>query len=201
MSSVDTLIKMPMAKKIFFLIFFVVLIGAGLWFYLYSPAAEELEKLEKDHGKLQADLSDAERTKKTYEIDRQKRDELAKASVKQNQMLPPDTEMSSFLENLNSQAELVGLEILSVKPLEEESARYYARIPVQLKLRGSFHQLSKFFYLVGNLDRIINVENIHLGKGVMDDSGVVMTAEVLGTTFRSIEGNAEPAADKKKGKK
>jgi len=192
MSAVDTLTKMPMAKKIFFLLFFVVLVGAALWFYLYSPAAEELEKLEKSHTKLQKDLDDAERTKKTYEIDRQKRDELAKASGKQIQMLPPETEMSSFLDNLNSQAELVGLEILSVKPMEEEAARYYARIPVQLKLRGNFHQMSKFFYLVGNLDRIINIENIKLANGEMDDSEMLLTAEVLATTFRSIEQAQKP---------
>lgn len=192
MSAIDTLTKMPMAKKIFFLLFFVVLVGAALWFYLYSPAAEELEKLEKSHTKLQKDLDDAERTKKTYEIDRQKRDELAKASGKQIQMLPPETEMSSFLDNLNSQAELVGLEILSVKPMEEEAARYYARIPVHLKLRGNFHQMSKFFYLVGNLDRIINIENIKLANGEMDDSEMLLTAEVLATTFRSIEQAQKP---------
>jgi type IV pilus assembly protein PilO len=178
---------MPLAKKVFFLAFFAVLVGAGFWFNFYSPVSEDLDQLENKHKSLVRDLAQAEKTKKTYEADRQKHAELSKSSSKQLQMLPPDAEMASFLNNLNSQAELVGLEILAVKPLDEEPARYYARIPVQLKLRGSFHQISKFFYLVGNLKRIINIEDINLGDGEMDDSGIVLTAEVLATTFRSVQ--------------
>jgi type IV pilus assembly protein PilO len=196
MSVAEKLTKMPVAKKVFFLAFFVVLVGAGFWFNFYGPVLEELENLEKKHKTLVRDLSEAEKTKKTYEADRQKRDELSKSSSKQLQMLPTDAEMASFLNNLNSQAELVGLEIMAVKPLDEEPARYYARIPVQLKLRGSFHQISKFFYLVGNLDRIINIEDINLGGGEMDDSGIVLTTEVLATTFRSVQ----PRAAKKREK-
>ena len=187
MSTVEKLTKMPVAKMVFFLAFFAVLVGAGFWFNFYSPVSEELESCENKHKSLVRDLAQAEKTKKTYEADRQKRDELSKSSSKQLQMLPPNAEMASFLNNLNAQAELVGLEILAVKPLDEEPARYYARIPVQLKLRGSFHQMSKFFYLVGNLDRIINIEDINLGGGEMDDSGIVLTAEVLATTFRSVQ--------------
>ena len=196
MNVVEKLTKMPMAKKVFFLAFFAVLVGAGFWFNFYSPVSEDLEQLESKHNSLVRDLAQAEKTKKTYEADRQKRDELSKSSSKQLQMLPPNAEMASFLNNLNAQAELVGLEILAVKPLDEEPARYYARIPVQLKLRGSFHQMSKFFYLVGNLDRIINIEDIDLGGGEMDDSGIVLTAEVLATTFRSVQ-----PTDSKEGKK
>ena len=196
MSVVEKLTKMPVAKKVFFLAFFAVLVGAGFWFNFYSPVSEELEGLENKHKSLVRDLAQAEKTKKTYEADRQKHAELSKSSSKQLQMLPPDAEMASFLNNLNAQAELVGLDILAVKPLDEEPARYYARIPVQLKLRGSFHQISKFFYLVGNLKRIINIEDINLGGGEMDDSGIVLTAEVLATTFRSVQ----PRDGKKKEK-
>ncbi len=196
MSVVEKFTKMPLAKKVFFLTFFAVLVGAGFWFNFYSPVSEDLDRLEKKHKSLLKDLAQAEKTKKTYEADRQKHAELSKSSSKQLQMLPPNAEMASFLNNLNAQAELVGLEILAVKPLDEEPARYYARIPVQLKLRGSFHQISKFFYLVGNLKRIINIEDINLGDGEMDDSGIVLTAEVLATTFRSVQ-----PRDAKKGKK
>jgi type IV pilus assembly protein PilO len=186
MGVADTLTKTPLAKKIALLVLFVLLLGGGFWFVYYQPVLEELDNLHKNHSSLKKKLADAERRKKTYDDDRARRDELKKASALQLQVLPPKTEIASFLNNLNSQADLVGLEILSVKPLEEQAAQYYARIPVRLKLKGSFHQLSKFFYLVGSLDRIINIENIALKDAKVDDSGVVMVAEVLATTFRSV---------------
>lgn len=187
MATLEQLTKMSLAKKLLVLVLLLVLFGVAFWFTYYQPLREELVSLEKKHQSLERDLTDARRSKKTYDEDRRKRDALKKEAAKQLQILPPETEIASFLNNLNTQADLVGLEILSVQPLTEESAEYYARIPVRLRLRGSFHQLSKFFYLVGNLDRIINVENIQLTNPVVDDSGVMVQAEVLATTFRSVD--------------
>ncbi|MFO8071392.1 MAG: type 4a pilus biogenesis protein PilO [Polyangia bacterium] len=187
MAALEQLTKMSLAKKLLVLVLLVVLFGVAFWFTYYQPLREELVSLEKKHDRLERDLTDARRSKKTYDEDRRKRDALKKEAAKQLQILPPETEIASFLNNLNTQADLVGLEILSVQPLTEETAEYYARIPVRLRLSGSFHQLSKFFYLVGNLDRIINVENIQLKSPVVDESGVTIQAEVLATTFRSID--------------
>jgi type IV pilus assembly protein PilO len=118
---------------------------------------------------------------------------LKKSYGQQLRALPSETEMSSFLNSLNAQAEAVGLEIISVKPKKETAAKYYARIPVQLKLTGSYHQLAKFFYLVGSLDRIINIEDISLQVGSFVDSTPLISADVMATTFRSV------SEEKKKG--
>jgi len=201
MASIEQLTKWPLAKKLAVLAVAMIVLGAGFWFVYYQPVMDELESLKSKHSKLKRDLVEAEKRKKTYEDDRRKRDELKKAASLQLQVLPPKAEIASFLNNLNTQADLVGLEILSVKPRDEQAAQYYARIPVRLKLRGSFHQLAKFFYLVGNLDRIINIENINLKSAVMDDSGVVLVAEVLATTFRSVQPQAKKGKKGKKGKK
>ncbi len=94
----------------------------------------------------------------------------------------------------------MGLEILSVKPKKEEPAKYYARIPVELKLTGTFHQLAKFFYLVGNLDRIINIENISFEITGYEELSAILTANVLATTFRAVT-ETEKVEEKSKGKK
>jgi type IV pilus assembly protein PilO len=56
---------------------------------------------------------------------------------------------------------------------------------MKLTLSGKFHQVAKFFYGVGQLDRIINIEDIHIrkadGKGNPDDVDV----ECLATAFRA----------------
>jgi type IV pilus assembly protein PilO len=200
MSALETLTKTPLPKKIFFLALIMLLLGAAFWFSVYSPITEEYAQAKAKHGDLLKKLADAEERKRTYDQDRQRRDEMQKVSTKQFQALPPETEMSSFLASLNAQADVVGLEILSVKPLQEEAAEYYARIPVQLELQGSFHQLAKFFFLIGNLDRIINVENISLRTGTIDQAGTILRAGVLATTFRSIQpGTGGKGKGKKKG--
>jgi type IV pilus assembly protein PilO len=192
-SALDTLMKTPLPKKIFFLAFIMLMLAAAFWFSVYSPLTDEYATEKSRYDELKGKLADAEQRRRTYEEDRKRRDEMQKASSKQFQALPPDTEMSSFLASLNAQADVVGLEILSVRPMQEEVSEYYARIPVQLELTGTYHQLAKFFYLVGSLDRIINVENINLNVAGVDKGGTTLRAGVLATTFRSVQAAGGPA--------
>jgi type IV pilus assembly protein PilO len=194
MNPLEQLTKISLLKKVLILFVLCLIIGLGFWFLYYNPQREDVIKIQKAHARLIAKRKDAERRKKTYDMDRLRRDELRKLYTEQLRALPLDTEMSSFLNNITSQGEMVGLEILSVKPRKQKVAKYYARIPVALRLRGSYHQLAKFFYLVGNLDRIINIEDIRLSKFKISDLGVVLTADVLATTFRAVN------PDKKKRK-
>ncbi|MDJ0761981.1 MAG: type 4a pilus biogenesis protein PilO [Myxococcota bacterium] len=198
MSSLEQLTKIALPKKLAVLAVVLGLIAAVYWFQFYSELSNELSSLESQYADLERRRDDAIRRKSTYDKDRHYRDELKKTYAQQLRALPTESEMSSFLASLNTQAELVGLELKSVKPQKEEAAQYYARIPVRLMLKGNFLQLAKFFYLIGNVDRIINIENISLKPDGMDDSGIQLVAEVLATTFRSVERDdaAKPKAKK-----
>ena len=186
MGVVEQIIKVPLKKKLLVLVGIFFVFGAAFWFFYYSPMQSEYSELKDRYTALQRDRDDAVRRKAAYDKDRKKRDEMKLAYGKQLRALPTDAEMSSFLNSLSAQAELVGLEILSVKPRKEEPSKYYSRIPVELSLTGTYHQLAKFFYLVGNLDRIINIENISLQFNRYEESNAVLTAHVLATTFRAV---------------
>ncbi|MBN2715344.1 MAG: type 4a pilus biogenesis protein PilO [Deltaproteobacteria bacterium] len=183
----DQFLKMPMAQKLLVLGVLVILVGALFWQLYYSPLVEELESAQNQQQQLAGKLSEVQKRKKTYDEDVQKMEDLKIASVKQRQMLPVESEMASFLNNLNSVAELTGLEILSVTPMAEKPEKYYATIPVKLELKGNFLQLSKFFYQVGRLDRIINVGNINLTNPRVNENGASLNASVMAVTFRSLD--------------
>lgn len=182
----EQITKFPIKKKILVLTAVMFVIGGAFWFFYYAPMQTEFGELKDTYERLQRENDDAVRRKATYDKDRKRRDDLKTAYGQQLRALPTESEMSSFLNSLNTQAELVGLEILSVKPRKEEPSKYYSRIPVELSLNGTYHQLAKFFYLVGNLDRIINIENISLQFNKFEESNVVLTANVLATTFRAV---------------
>ncbi|MCU0663998.1 MAG: type 4a pilus biogenesis protein PilO [Myxococcota bacterium] len=199
MEGLDKLAKVPLSRKIAVLVVFVFLIGVGFWFQFYTPVTEELDNLKTQYAQLEEQQNEARQRKATYDRDRRRRDELEKNFVQQIKALPADAQISAFLNKLSIQAELVGLEILSVKPTEEEAAEYFVRIPVELQMRGTFHQLSKFFYLVGNLDRIINIENISFEAEQADESSTILKSKVLATTFRSAQPGEAMAAGGAKG--
>jgi type IV pilus assembly protein PilO len=72
--------------------------------------------------------------------------------------------------------------------------QFYARVPMKLELRGRYHQIAKFFFGVGQLDRIINMENIAITDPQAEGEDIVIKAEALATAFRTLEEiKAEPA--------
>ena len=194
MNALEQLTKLSLPKKLGALLAIVILIFVAYWYLYASSVLEELESLKETHERLLNEKTAAQRRKSTYEKDRRRRDELKKNYAQQIRALPAETEMSGFLENLNSQADLVGLELISVKPQNEQPAEYYSRIPVALELKGTYLQLAKFFYLVGNLDRIINIEDISLRVDEVDETGIQIDAKVLATTFRSVGESAQEAS-------
>ena len=199
MNIYEQLTKLSVKKKALVLFLLVTIIGAAFWFIYFSPMQSELESLKDRHATLLRERENANSRKATYEKDRKRRDELKKRYGQQLRALPSETEMSSFLDSLNTQAEAVGLEIKSVKPKKEVAAKYYARIPVELKLIGTYHQLAKFFYLVGSLDRIINIEDISLNLDNFVDSTPLISANVMATTFRAISSKERSKKNKEKG--
>jgi Tfp pilus assembly protein PilO len=54
-----------------------------------------------------------------------------------------------------------------------------------MTLTGTFHQIATFFFYVGRLTRIVNVENISLARVSSKDGGPegALTATCTATTF------------------
>jgi type IV pilus assembly protein PilO len=75
--------------------------------------------------------------------------------------------------------------------MEEVPEEFYARVPMQLELSGRFHQLAKFFYNVGQLERIINLENISITTPTLVDEEIRLKTKVLATAFHALDDAAE----------
>ena len=116
-------------------------------------------------------------------------------------VLPTSAEIPSFLQSLHAQAELSGLNILAFEKDAETRQSFYATIPVKMAISGTYHQITKFFYSVGNLKRIVNIQDVLLDKPKKTDQGVRLEAKFVASTFRFIEPAAAAGAGAKAGAK
>ena len=113
--------------------------------------------------------------------------------------MPKRAEIPSFLASVQEQGELVGLEVLSVDIGQETPQDLYLRIPVKMEVRGTYHQIARFFRNVSELQRIVNVENLTLGPDkdkvvgidLQGSSPPKLRARFVAATFRF---NDKPAA-------
>lgn len=180
----------------------LLLLLPWLVFYVifYSELETEIEGAQSANQRLAADLQNAERSQRAYQRDLQELGERERNRRELMKVLPETTEYPAFLSTVQNVANLVGVELVAWTPQEEVVEEFYARVPMRLELRGRFHQLAKFFYNVGQSERIINMENIALTSAQQQEDGVVLNAIVLATAFHALKDEpvASPAAQSRR---
>jgi Tfp pilus assembly protein PilO len=166
----------------------VVAVLALYYFVFYEPLNEERGNEETRKTTLQQEFRTAEGNLRRYNTDVA---ELARARQRAQQLqtvLPNDPDIPGFMRSVNALSEASGLQLSLIQPVEERVEQYYARIPVQLEVRGSYLALARFFHSVSQLPRVINMENIKLSDPREDavSHEMRLKATVLATTFRGV---------------
>src|SRR5204862_2242237 len=74
--------------------------------------------------------------------------------------LPEKREIPDLLRNISTKAQQSGLDILVFRPRAENYQDFYAKIPVDITVKGNFHNTVSFFDEVGRMHRLVNIDNI-----------------------------------------
>jgi len=86
----------------------------------------------------------------------------------------------------------------SGKGESQEAQEFYARVPLELTMVGSYHNVATFFDKISKLDRIINILNFSMGDVKQRAGETVVKTSCLATTFRFLESEEEGGAKKTK---
>lgn len=183
---------MPLADRLALLR--KVAVGAGacfavllVYFFLfYSDVTSRIEGQKKQEQSLKSDLESAKQTELAYHKDLAELTERQQKQRDLNKILPETTEYPSFLSAIQGVANIAGVALQGWTPQEEVPSQFFARVPMKLSLTGRFHQIAKFFYGVGQLNRIINIENISMKEPKAQGDEIVLKVECLATAFHSI---------------
>jgi type IV pilus assembly protein PilO len=193
----DRIAKLSTANKVVILVLLSGVIGLLYYQFFYSDLQDKIRSLDAEFTRLDGERKDYEKRKAEYLKFRQEVQKLLEEQKELLKVLPKSAEIPSFLDSLHTQATLTGLEIISFVRKEEQPREVYARIPVDMEVQGNYHQLAKFAKIVGELKRIVNIENLELGEGKMKDGVIQLKAKFTAATFRFQEKAAPP---KKKAK-
>ena len=138
-----------------------IIVGAyGGLFYL--DVEDQIKGARNRGSQLQGEKSNYETRKREYQAYRNELTQLQQEQRDLLKALPKRAEIPTFLSNLQEQAELSGLEIVSLSIDAENPLELYIRIPVRIEVRGTYHSITKFFKNLSELPRIVNVEKLSL---------------------------------------
>ena len=188
----STLDRLPPAAKVGVGLLFVGLVGLLYFVVFFGEVDSELSSARDLEKTLTEQLQKAERSKIEYQKDLDEKTRREQLGREQKKILPDEPETPAFLSALQSVATLSGVNLTSWTPAEEYAQEFYVKIPMKLTLNGKFHQVAKFFHSVGQLDRIINVEDIQIKKPTTTNDEVEVQVECLATAFRSLRPGEQP---------
>jgi len=184
---VEKILKLPTKQKVLILVLVVIMEAAALVWFLYLPKHKELTGLKADLAKLQTEID--EKTRIANNLPRLQREfdqlniELAQALTE----LPNSKEIPSLLTSITTVGKNAGLDFLVFKPRSEIPKDFYAEVPVDITVSGSYFSVANFFAAVANLPRIVNITSVAFSDIKNVNNRMMMKVTCLATTFRFLD--------------
>ena len=156
----------------------------GLGYYLHTR--DQLDSLKNVEGKELA-------LKETFETKNHQAANLEAYKVQLAEMekefgtmlrqLPGKTEIPAVILDVSQTGLASGLKIMLFKPQSESTKGFYAEKPIQIRLRGNYHEMAKFSSGIASLPRIVTLHDIVL-KPEQGTNKLIM--DVTAKTYRYL---------------
>lgn len=200
--------KIPLQQKLIAVGAAVVLIGIATYFFSVDPAmaqiADNEARIEKQEAQLLKLQQQAQhRTQFMREVERLKQ-RLREAE----EQLPKQAEIPKLLRDIAYEAQQSGLRLDRFEIQSETQEGDFARVPVKMSVRGSYHEIAVFFDRLAKMPRIVNVTDLLMTKPALENKKIVVNSSFHATTYRFLDkapeakkAEGEPKKPKKKADK
>lgn len=168
----------------------VVIIALAVWLSFW-PKMDEIGKLEKKLAQVQQELDIAKRNASELNDWRNKMKKKEAQYKTVMRALPESEEIPTLLEAVSQAGKDAGLEFVLFQPKPESPKDFYAEIPVDINVSGTYHEVAGFFDRVSNLKRIVNIRNVKMSPQSGNDSSNDLTTVCQAVTYRFIESSGQ----------
>ncbi|MGZ3427241.1 MAG: type 4a pilus biogenesis protein PilO [Polyangia bacterium] len=182
----DRFAALSPAIKLGIIVGLVAVMAGGYYYFFYSDMLEEQAQLEKDRDRLEKEKKEYEKRKQEYLAFRNEVNALLEEQKELLRVLPKADDIEQFIENVQAQIELSGLSKVESTREPAQPVEMYVKIPIKMSLVGTYHQINHFFKQVGELKRIVNIEDLSLDPlnvGVAAEQQNQLKANFTATTF------------------
>jgi type IV pilus assembly protein PilO len=192
--TVNSVLELPSSKKILILIGILCVI-TGIYFYLFFiPLQNDVKAIRTELDKLMKELNEGRMITRELEKFKGQVEKLNTELTSALTQLPNEKEIPEILKSISRLGKESNLEFFLFKPKPEEPQQFYARVPIDLVVVGSFHNTGLFFDKIGKLPRIINVVDFNMTRAKEikgRETDIVIRTSCLITTYRFMERKSE----------
>ncbi len=173
---------------------FVVILALGWWFAWLDEFAA-LEEKQQAEIKLKDEYVTKKKEAVNLDLYIQQLNDIDRAFGTLLKQLPNKSEVESLLVEINQAGMGRGLQFELFKPGVEQIKDFYAELPINVRLTGSYHDFGTFAGDIGKLSRIVTLNNLSISVNTQSKDGT-LAMDAITKTFRYLD-EEELAAKKK----
>ena len=177
---------------VLFMLFLILMIFAAL--FDWRDQWDQLDTGKKEEATLRQSWLVKKQQAVNLEAYRQQLKDIEQQFGALLKQLPNRSEVDALLTDINQAGLGRGLDFEYFRPGAQRMADFYAELPIQIKVTGSYHDMGAFASDVAQLSRIVTLNNISIQN---EKNGLSM--EAIAKTFRYLDDD-ELAAQRKAAK-
>jgi type IV pilus assembly protein PilO len=177
----------------------IVIVGLSVWLLLW-PKHQKISALEKQLAQVQQELAVAKRNASELNDWRNKMKQKEAQYKTVMRELPEKEEIPTLLAGISQAGRDAGLDFLLFQPKQENAKGFYAEIPVDINVSGTYHQVAVFFDKVSNLPRIVNIRDIKMSPASLKEGGGTLTTSCQAVTYKFVENSGKQQPKRRSGR-
>lgn len=181
----------PVVAKAVLVVFLCGVVAGGWYWFVTLDQLDNLTRVEARETELRASFETKQRLAANLEIHREQLVQIEEFLTDLLRQLPGSAEIAALLVDVSQTGLAAGLEFDLFRPAGEVSKSFYAELPIQVEVTGTYHDLGRFASGLAALSRIVTVHDVVISSldrsvsGAAAASKLRMQATVK--TYRYIE--------------
>jgi type IV pilus assembly protein PilO len=187
--------RWPAAARAVIVLFLMAgVVFLGYWFHTKDQLTvlADAELKEKDLKVIFEKKAEQAVNLEAYEKQLEEMRESFGAMLRQ---LPNQTEVADLLVDVSQTGLASGLEFELFQPLAENPKEFYAELPINIRVIGTYHEFGAFISGVAALPRIVTLHNIQISHTNNPD---LLAMNLTAKTYRYIEDSERSGEGAKK---
>ncbi|MGB0722032.1 MAG: type 4a pilus biogenesis protein PilO [Gammaproteobacteria bacterium] len=167
----------PFVARIVAVAIVFVAVLAGGFIFMVQPQLDALEEAEGQQITLQKKIERVQRQQVDLDAFRDYLKDMETSFGAMLRQLPPEAEVENLVEDITQTGLANQLIFDKFIPGSAQRRAFYAQLPINIEVTGSYHQLGHFVNGVASLPRMVTLHNIRMNASKTGDKLLSMQAE------------------------
>jgi len=177
----------------------ILVASLGVYYVLSRPMKAEYNRLMVEYVTKKQEVEKARTLAKNYERLKARKDSLEAIFREQLELLPEEEDLPGLLDEIIANGRRAGIEFLLFQPQPRVAKDFYDEVPIQVEVRGTYHQLGRFLTYLAYARRLLNVRNMTITREEIPGAPYTIRAKFMVIAYVYKGKHSTPTTTAQKG--